>query len=128
MYDFSLRILALLIGRSVVTSSERVQDKKAYLIVTLGFLFFETPLYLRLLGTDRQGWTILFAAERGSMADEPMGNRPAGGYRDCVRREIEFYFAFRDLKWAARTLARRFCVIVGMRRTSRATRIATDGA
>jgi hypothetical protein len=62
LYDFSLMILALLIAGSVVTSSERLPDKKAYLIVTLGFLFFVTPLYLRLLWTDRVGLFFLPAS------------------------------------------------------------------
>jgi hypothetical protein len=46
LHDFSLMILPLLIAGSTVVSSARVTEKRAYLIVTLGFVFFLTPLYL----------------------------------------------------------------------------------
>jgi hypothetical protein len=46
LHDFSLMILPLLIAGDAVVSSVRASDKGAYLIVTLGFLFFLTPLYV----------------------------------------------------------------------------------
>ena len=47
------------------------------------------------------------------MADEPVGNRRAGSHCGRIRTEVEFYFALRDLKWAARTFARRFLRLIG---------------
>jgi hypothetical protein len=49
LHDFSLMILPLLIAGNTVVSSARVTEKSAYLIVTLGFVFFLTPLYLLLI-------------------------------------------------------------------------------
>ena len=45
LHDFSLMILPLLIAGDAVVSA-RASDKGAYWIVTLGFLFFLTPLYV----------------------------------------------------------------------------------
>jgi hypothetical protein len=57
--DFSLMILPLLIYAPVIASSTLVPKKKAYWMVTLGFLFFLTPLYLLLLSRDCVGWFFL---------------------------------------------------------------------
>jgi hypothetical protein len=46
LHDFSLMILSLLIVGDAVASSVYASEKGAYLIVTIGFLFFLTPLYL----------------------------------------------------------------------------------
>ena len=80
LYDFSLMILALLIAGSVVTSSDLVPHKKAYLIVTLGFLFFLTPLYLMLLWIARFGLFFLLASA-GILL---MGRWGTGGLRAIV--------------------------------------------
>ena len=57
--DFSLMILPLLICAPAIGNSGLVPTKKAYSMVTLGFLFFLTPLYLLLLSTDSVGWFFL---------------------------------------------------------------------
>jgi hypothetical protein len=57
--DFSLMILPLLICAPVIGNSGLVATKRAYSMVTLGFLFFLTPLYLLLLSTDSVGWFFL---------------------------------------------------------------------
>jgi hypothetical protein len=57
--DFSLMILPLLIYAPVVAHPRSVGKKKAYWMVTLGFLFFLTPLYLLLLSQDSLGWFFL---------------------------------------------------------------------
>ena len=57
--DFSLMILPLLVYAPVVANSGSVEKKKAYWMVTLGFLFFLTPLYLLLLSKDSLGWFFL---------------------------------------------------------------------
>ena len=59
LHDFSLMILPLLIAADIVASSARVPEKSAYLIVTLGFLFCLTPLYLLLLVTGKVGLLVL---------------------------------------------------------------------
>jgi hypothetical protein len=56
--DFSLMILPLLVYAPAVANSE-VGKKKAYSMVTLGFLFFLTPLYLLLLSKESLGWFFL---------------------------------------------------------------------
>jgi Glycosyltransferase family 87 len=53
LHDFSLMILPLLIAGGAVVSSVSVTEKSAYLILTLGFLFFLTPLYFVLLLTGK---------------------------------------------------------------------------
>ena len=57
--DFSLMILPLLIYAPAVANSESLGKKKAYWMVTLGFLFFFTPLYLLLLSEKSLGWFFL---------------------------------------------------------------------
>ena len=57
--DFSLIILPLLACRSVLATPGLVLKNNGYLIVTLGFLFFLTPLYLGLLSTNTVGWFFL---------------------------------------------------------------------
>ena len=59
LHDFSLMILPILIAGPIVASSARVSTSKAYLVVTLGFLFFLTPLYLALLWTSNLGLFFL---------------------------------------------------------------------
>jgi hypothetical protein len=54
--DFSLMILPLLIYAPVIANSGFVRKRKAHFMVTLGFLFFLTPLYLLLLSRDSLGW------------------------------------------------------------------------
>ena len=62
LHDFSLMILPLVIAGDIVASSVRVPEKSAYSIVTLGFLFCLTPLYLLLLVTGKVGLLVLPAA------------------------------------------------------------------
>ena len=57
--DFSLMILPLLVYAPVVANSAFVGKKRAYFMITLGFLFFLTPLYLLLLSKDSLGWFFL---------------------------------------------------------------------
>lgn len=59
LHDFSLMIIPLLIAGGVVASSVHVPKRNAYAIVTLGFLFFLTPLYLALLWAERVGLFLL---------------------------------------------------------------------
>jgi Glycosyltransferase family 87 len=59
LHDFSLMIIPLLIAGGVVASSVHVPEKNAYAIVTLGFLFFLTPVYLALLWVERVGLFVL---------------------------------------------------------------------
>jgi hypothetical protein len=56
LYDFSLLIIPLLIFGAWLAPPRRVSRKSGYAIVTLGFLFFLTPLYLQLNLTDTLGW------------------------------------------------------------------------
>jgi hypothetical protein len=57
--DFSLMILPLLICGPMLATSTLVPRKTAYLLVTLGFLFFSTPLYLALGAIGHMGWFFL---------------------------------------------------------------------
>jgi Glycosyltransferase family 87 len=57
--DFSLMILPLLICGPMLATSVLVPRKSAYLLVTLGFLVFLTPLYLVLGAADEKGWLFL---------------------------------------------------------------------
>jgi hypothetical protein len=57
--DFSLMVLPLLVYAPVIVNSGPVPKTKAYSMVTLGFLFYLTPLYLLLLSTDSVGWFFL---------------------------------------------------------------------
>lgn len=57
LHDFSLMILPLLICGSMLAGSAVVPKKTAYLIVTLGFSFFLTPLYIAL--APNAGWLFL---------------------------------------------------------------------
>ena len=59
LHDFSLMALPLLIVGGIVASSTRVPEKYAYSIVTFGFLFFLTPIYLVLLVTGKIGLLVL---------------------------------------------------------------------
>ena len=61
LHDFSLMILPLLIWGLVVTApaAALVPRRRAYLIVTLGFLFFLAPLYFLLFVTSKMGWFFL---------------------------------------------------------------------
>jgi Glycosyltransferase family 87 len=59
--DFSLMIIPLLIAGSVV-STLSVAESEAYLIVTLGFIFLLSPVYLALLWSARVGLFFLPAA------------------------------------------------------------------
>lgn len=60
LHDFSLMILPMLITGGTAASSVCVPKKSAYLIVTLGFVFFLTPLYLLLiLLTPRVGLFVV---------------------------------------------------------------------
>jgi hypothetical protein len=81
--DFSLMILPLLICGPLLAASALVPRKSAYLIVTLGFLFFLTPLYLALGATGQKGW--LFLTE--SLAVWLVGRYgPLGGLAPVVSR------------------------------------------
>ncbi len=57
LHDFSLMILPLLIWGLAMTApaAALMSKRRAYLIVTLGFLFFLTPLYFLLLVTSKMG-------------------------------------------------------------------------
>lgn len=57
--DFSLMILPLLICGPMLATSTLVPRKTAYLLVSLGFLFFATPLYLALGAIGHMGWLFL---------------------------------------------------------------------
>jgi hypothetical protein len=57
--DFSLMILPLLIYAPVLSLSGLKPKKSAYWLLTLGFLFFLTPLYLVMLSNDWLGWFFL---------------------------------------------------------------------
>ena len=59
LHDFSLIVLPLLIVGDIVVSSTCVPERDAYSIVTLGFLFFLTPIYLVLLVTGKIGLLVL---------------------------------------------------------------------
>jgi hypothetical protein len=85
--DFSLMILPLLIAGAVVVSPARFPEKHPYSIVTLGFLFFLTPLYPALLLTDRVGLFVLPTVaflllmsswQKGSLAVPAVDHRSAG--------------------------------------------------
>ena len=85
--DFSLMILPLLIAGAVVASPARAPEKYPYSIVTLGFLFFLTPLYLALLLTGRVGLFVLptlgflllmSSWQKGSLAVPAVDHRSAG--------------------------------------------------
>ncbi|HEV3482787.1 MAG TPA: glycosyltransferase family 87 protein [Candidatus Acidoferrales bacterium] len=58
--DFSLMILPFLICGPMLATSTLVPRKTGYLLVTLGFLFFSTPLYLALGAIGYMGWLFLF--------------------------------------------------------------------
>jgi hypothetical protein len=60
--DFGLMILPLLICGPMLASSAFVPRKTAYLILTLGFLFFLTPLYYSLLTTGNMAWFFLLGS------------------------------------------------------------------
>jgi Glycosyltransferase family 87 len=59
LHDFCLMILPLLIAWGALASLVRVTEKSAYLVVTLGFVFFLAPLYLVLMFTDKVGLFVL---------------------------------------------------------------------
>jgi Glycosyltransferase family 87 len=59
LHDFSLMVIPLMIAGSIVVSSVCPGEKSAYLIVTLGFFFFLTPLYPALLLNGRTGLLVL---------------------------------------------------------------------
>jgi hypothetical protein len=59
LHDFSLMILPLLISGNLLASSLRVTKRSAYLIVTLGLLFFGTLTYLFLDVTNSVGLLAL---------------------------------------------------------------------
>ena len=75
-YDFSLMILPLLICAPGLATSSFVPKQTAYLILTLGYLFFLTPLYYLLLTTSNMAWFFLvgsvaiWSASRWGMIDE----------------------------------------------------------
>jgi hypothetical protein len=56
--DFSLLILPLLIFGSLLAPPRYVPRRDALLVVTLGFIFFLTPVYMFLLLTDSLGWLL----------------------------------------------------------------------
>src|SRR6185437_6698138 len=57
--DFSLMILPLLICGPMLARSALVPREIAYLLVTLGFIFFLTPLYLALGAIEAKAWLFL---------------------------------------------------------------------
>jgi hypothetical protein len=59
VHDFSLMILPILIAGDAVASRPHVSETSAYAVVTLGFLFFFTPLYLLLIFKDKIGLFVL---------------------------------------------------------------------
>ena len=77
VHDFSLMILPLLIAGDAVATWVRVRQTAAYAIVTLGFLFFFSPLYLVLIFTDEVGLfviptvTFLYFLSSWKMGDAP---------------------------------------------------------
>lgn len=62
LHDFSLMILPILICASILAASEIVPTTRAYLVVSLGFLLFLTPLYLVLFAARSMGWLFLIQA------------------------------------------------------------------
>jgi len=59
LHDFSLLILPLLVAGNAVLSSVRVAKTGQYLVVTMAFLLFLTPLYQVLLLTHKVGLLAL---------------------------------------------------------------------
>ena len=75
--DFSLLIIPILIFGAWLAPPRRVSRKSGYAIVTLGFLFFLTPLYIALLWAERVGLLLLPAsAAIWLMSREEMTARP----------------------------------------------------
>src|SRR5690348_4568020 len=62
IHDFSLMILPILICASILSASEIVPRTRAYLLVSLVFLLFLTPLYLVLFAARSMGWLFLIQA------------------------------------------------------------------
>jgi hypothetical protein len=56
--DFSLLVLPLLIFGSLLAPPRYIPRKNALLLVTVGFIFFLSPLYMFLLLTDSLGWLL----------------------------------------------------------------------
>ena len=59
IHDFSLMIIPLLIAGDALASPEGVTEKNVYIIVTVAFLFFFTPLYIVLLSREKVGLLFL---------------------------------------------------------------------
>jgi hypothetical protein len=88
LHDFSLMIIPLLIAGGAVASSMHVPEKNAYLIVTLGFLFFLTPLYIVLLSTEKVGLFVLpTVALLWVMSRWVSGSLPAVAAEQCTDLE-----------------------------------------
>ncbi|MGB8442273.1 MAG: glycosyltransferase family 87 protein [Candidatus Acidiferrales bacterium] len=89
LHDFSLLILPLLIAGGAVASSAQVTQKKAYAIVTIGFLFFFSPLYLVLIFTDRIGLFVLpTVGLLWLIAGHDIDSLPAFAAEDCPAEVI----------------------------------------
>ena len=88
LHDFSLMIIPLFIARGAVASSVHVPEKNAYLIMTLGFLFFLTPLYIVLLSTEKVGLFVLpTVALLWLMSRWATGSLPAVTAEQCTDLE-----------------------------------------
>jgi hypothetical protein len=58
LHDFSLMIIPLLIAGDALASLGSVTGRNAYIIVTIAFLFFFTPLYIVLLSREKVGLLV----------------------------------------------------------------------
>jgi hypothetical protein len=76
LHDFSLMILPLLIWGLIVTAP--APRRRAYLTVTLGFLFFLTPLYYLLFATSQMGWLFPVQLAALWLASHWVNNRQPG--------------------------------------------------
>ena len=75
--DFSLMILPLLIYGPLLATSALVPRKGMYLIVTLGFLLFFTPLYILLYSRASLGWLFLVDSTALWLASQCTGSDEA---------------------------------------------------
>jgi hypothetical protein len=74
--DFSLLILPLLIFGTLLGPPRYVPQKSARLMLTVGFVFFLTPLYLALLSTDTVGLLVMVEVGALSLLNRTVGNFP----------------------------------------------------
>jgi hypothetical protein len=87
IHDFSLMIIPWLIAGDALVSAGAVTERNAYIIVTIAFLFFFTPLYIVLLSREKVGLLVppmvaaLWLMSRWETKSLPTFAAGAGGAR-----------------------------------------------